>query len=77
MEEKKENIEKKEKKIKYSIIMPCYNEEENLPIITFLIFKMARENKLNIELIVVEDNSEDKTREIGQQLSEKFKKFVK
>ena len=67
----------KEKKIKYSIIMPCYNEEENLPLITFLIFKMAKENKLNIELIVVEDNSEDQTREIADQLSKKFKKFVK
>ena len=26
---------------KYSIILPTYNERENLPIITFLLFEMA------------------------------------
>lgn len=29
--------------MKYSILMPVYNEEENLPIITYMIFKMAKE----------------------------------
>ena len=28
--------------VKYSVILPTYNERENLPIITYLIFEMAR-----------------------------------
>lgn len=28
---------------KYSVILPTYNEKENLPYIIYLIFKMAKE----------------------------------
>jgi hypothetical protein len=27
--------------LKYSVILPTYNEEENLAIVTFLLFEMA------------------------------------
>lgn len=27
---------------KYSVIMPTYNEKDNLPIITFLLFEQAK-----------------------------------
>lgn len=46
---------------KYSIILPTYNERENLPVITYLIFKMATENNLKFEIVIVEDNSPDGT----------------
>ena len=57
--------------------MPCLNEEENLPIISFLIFEMARENKLDVELIIVEDNSKDNTRKVLEQLKKFYKEKLK
>ena len=55
---------------KYSVILPTYNERENLPIILYLIFEMADKNKLNFEVIIVEDNSPDGTAEIAEKLME-------
>lgn len=60
-------------KNKYSIILPVLNEEENLPLITFFIFDIAKTHKLDIELIIVEDNSKDRTREVAHKLSHFFK----
>lgn len=34
---------------------------------------MAKENKLDIELIIVEDNSKDRTREVAEKLLHFFK----
>ncbi|CAH8560615.1 unnamed protein product [Heterobilharzia americana] len=48
----------------YSIILPTYNEKENLPIITWMIDKIMCDNNLSYELIVVDDNSPDGTGEI-------------
>lgn len=31
---------------KYSVILPTYNERENLPIIVYLILEMGKANKL-------------------------------
>jgi dolichol-phosphate mannosyltransferase len=53
---------------KYSIILPTYNERENLPVIVYLIFEMAKKNNLDFELIIVEDNSPDGTGEIAKKL---------
>ena len=53
---------------KYSIILPTYNERENIPIITWLIFDMAEKNNLDVELIVVEDNSPDGTGAVVKEL---------
>lgn len=44
---------------KYSILLPTYNERENLPIITYLIFEMAEKNNLNFEVVIIDDNSPD------------------
>ena len=53
---------------KYSVILPTYNERENLPIIVFLILEMAEKNELDFEIIIVEDNSPDKTYEVALEL---------
>ena len=29
--------------VKYSVLLPTYNERDNLPIVTYLIFKVAAE----------------------------------
>jgi dolichol-phosphate mannosyltransferase len=44
---------------RYSILLPTYNEKENLPIITYLIFEMAEKNNLNFEIVIIDDNSPD------------------
>lgn len=54
---------------KYSVILPTYNERDNLPIIVFLLCRMFLENGLNYEIIIVDDNSPDGTQEIARQLA--------
>ena len=46
---------------KISIISPCYNEEKSLPYFFIEIEKLTKllKNKVNLEFIVVDDNSED------------------
>ncbi|EGC37292.1 glycosyltransferase [Dictyostelium purpureum] len=55
-------------KDKYTIILPTYNEKENLPIITWLINSELEKNFVDYEIIIVEDNSPDGTLEIAKQL---------
>jgi dolichol-phosphate mannosyltransferase len=62
---------------KYSIILPTYNERDNLPVIVFLIFEMAEKNKLDFEIVIVEDNSPDGTAEVARQLEEYYKGKIK
>lgn len=56
-----------------SIILPVLNEEENLPLLSYLLFKTGQESSLSLSLIVVEDNSSDRTRTIALRLKEFYK----
>lgn len=49
--------------IKYSLIIPAYNEEEGLPVVLNDVFNLISEN---FEIIVVDDGSTDSTREVAQ-----------
>jgi len=49
---------------KYTIILPTLNEGENIHIILFLIFEQAKKNKIDIKVVIVDDNSSDDTRSI-------------
>ncbi|KAL1402321.1 hypothetical protein pipiens_006146 [Culex pipiens pipiens] len=53
---------------KYSILLPTYNEKDNLPIIIWLIVKYMQESKFNYEVIVIDDGSPDGTLEVAKQL---------
>jgi len=53
---------------KYSIILPTYEEKDNLPLIIWLIFDVAKKNTIDIEVIIVEDNSPDGTLDVAKQL---------
>ena len=53
---------------KYSVILPTYNERENLPIITYLLAKTFEANKLQWEVIIVDDASPDGTQDVAKQL---------
>lgn len=60
----------KNKSIKISIIIPCYNEEKY---ISTVLTNIDKQRKLfNLEIIVVDDGSKDKTKEILK----KYKKII-
>lgn len=54
---------------KISIILPTYNERENLPIIIWLLFKYLQD-KVEFEIIIIEDGSPDGTLEVAKQLQD-------
>ncbi|POM65636.1 Dolichol-phosphate mannosyltransferase [Phytophthora palmivora] len=53
---------------KYSVLLPTYNERENLPLMVWLLDKTFVENKLKYEIVVVEDNSPDGTLQVARDL---------
>lgn len=66
---------KKEIKEKISIIVPCYNEEESLPIFYEEITKIAQEMKqVDFEFLFINDGSKDKTLSILRTLAKEDKR---
>ncbi len=53
---------------KYSIILPTYNERENISVIIYLIFEMAKTNDLDLDVVLIDDNSPDGTQDVVKQL---------
>ncbi|XP_077634483.1 dolichol-phosphate mannosyltransferase subunit 1 isoform X2 [Crocuta crocuta] len=53
---------------KYSVLLPTYNERENLPLIVWLLVKSFSESGINYEIIIIDDGSPDGTREVAEQL---------
>lgn len=55
----------------YSIILPTYNERDNLPLITQFIhdtFTLSNNQVINYEIIIVDDSSPDGTLDVAKQL---------
>lgn len=57
---------------KYSIILPTYNEKRNLPILVYLLNKTFEQEKLDWEVIIVDDNSPDGTQDVAKELIKIF-----
>ncbi|NLG05176.1 MAG: glycosyltransferase family 2 protein [Clostridia bacterium] len=55
--------------MKFSIVIPCYNEEKNIPL---LVERLRECIKENVEVILVNNGSSDQTEEILHQYTEKF-----
>lgn len=53
---------------KYTVILPTYQERENLPIITWLLAKTFKEEAIDWEIIIVDDNSPDGTQDVAKEL---------
>lgn len=63
-------------KTELSMIIPTYNEKENIPILLDKLFVIFKQNKINGEIIIVDDNSPDKTGEIVESLKKKYKSLM-
>lgn len=57
---------------KYSVILPTYNERENLPIISYMLIKTFKQFDLDFEIVIVDDNSPDGTQDIARQLQRAY-----
>ncbi|XP_049788921.1 dolichol-phosphate mannosyltransferase subunit 1 [Schistocerca nitens] len=55
---------------KYSILLPTYNERENLPIIIWLIVRFMDKSGYPYEIIVIDDGSPDGTLDVAKKLQE-------
>lgn len=60
-----------EKNIDLSIIVPCYNEEKNIPLIVQRLEEVFPSNK-NIELVLVDNGSTDNSNKVMQELSKRY-----
>ena len=55
-----------------SVVIPAYNEEESITETIDLVITTLLENKIDHEVLVVNDNSKDGTEQVLQTLSEKY-----
>ncbi|MGD0709908.1 MAG: glycosyltransferase family 2 protein [Bacteroidales bacterium] len=62
--------------MKLSVIIPAYNEAESLPETISAIFKELTDNKIDHEILIVNDNSKDNTLEVLDKLKEKINTLV-
>lgn len=53
---------------KYSVLLPTYNERENLPVITWLLARTFQQNNIDWEIVIVDDASPDGTQEVAKEL---------
>ena len=60
------------KRLDISVVVPLFNEEESLPELVAWIDRVARENSLSYEVIMVNDGSTDRSWEIVKELSAKY-----
>jgi dolichol-phosphate mannosyltransferase len=63
--------------VEYSVLLPTYNEKENLPLIIYLIMKVVEDHKLSLEVLVVDDNSPDGTQAVVAELQKIYPNKIK
>ncbi|MBQ6478134.1 MAG: glycosyltransferase family 2 protein [Erysipelotrichaceae bacterium] len=66
---------KKEKKL-LSLIVPCFNEEEALPLFYKEVTKTLKESKADYELLLVNDGSKDQTLSVMKDLAKKDRHVI-
>jgi polyisoprenyl-phosphate glycosyltransferase len=59
-----------------SIIIPAFNEEESLPFLFNSLLKQFENSKYNIEIIIIDDGSSDKTFEVVKSYNSQYS-FIK
>jgi len=56
----------------YTVLLPTYNERQNLPIIIYLLVQMFEKHNLKFEIVVIDDNSPDGTAGVCKELQRIF-----
>jgi len=56
----------------YSILLPTYNEKENLPICVWLIEKYLKNSGCTYEVIIIDDASPDGTLQVAERLQKEY-----
>ncbi|NPA53174.1 MAG: glycosyltransferase family 2 protein, partial [Aquificae bacterium] len=69
-------MERKQNKVELSIVIPIYNEEENLPILYEKLKSVLEKLGKSYEIIFVNDGSTDRSWEIIKELSQKDPRVV-
>lgn len=57
---------------KIGIVIPTYNERENIPVLIPKIFEVCRRSGIKADVLIVDDNSPDGTAEAAEKLGRKF-----
>ncbi|MDO8622729.1 MAG: glycosyltransferase family 2 protein [archaeon] len=60
-------------KTELSLIIPTYNEKENIQVLLDKLFSILKQNKINGEIIIVDDNSPDETGKVVEDLKKKHR----
>jgi dolichol-phosphate mannosyltransferase len=68
----KENLSKNSYSIMVSIILPTYNESENIKIIIPKLFDFFVQQSMDGEILIIDDNSPDGTAQIADELAKHF-----
>jgi len=55
-----------------SIIVPTYNEKDNIPELIKNIFSIVKKDKFDLEIVIVDDNSPDGTGDVASELAKKY-----
>ncbi|MCC7204111.1 MAG: glycosyltransferase family 2 protein [Phycisphaeraceae bacterium] len=59
-----------------SVVVPTYHERENLPALINRIESVARVSRLDLELLIMDDNSQDGTEELIAQLNKPWVRLI-
>ncbi|NXU37094.1 DPM1 mannosyltransferase, partial [Drymodes brunneopygia] len=51
-----------------SVLLPTYNERDNLPLVVWLLARTLGDSGIDFEIIIIDDGSPDGTQEVAQQL---------
>ncbi|NXK65006.1 DPM1 mannosyltransferase, partial [Sylvietta virens] len=51
-----------------SVLLPTYNERDNLPLVVWLLVRTFSDSGIDFEVIIIDDGSPDGTQEVAQQL---------
>lgn len=62
-----------EQRVELSLVIPVYNQEENLKSFLPILIKRLNSMKINYEVIIAEDGSTDKSYEIAKEFSRKYR----
>jgi dolichol-phosphate mannosyltransferase len=56
----------------YTVLLPTYNERDNLPLIIYLLVRTFEKGGHKFEIVVIDDNSQDGTQDVAKQLQKLY-----